>query len=835
MKSARRSRIRLLTGGAALILIFVGSAAYDSWRLYQQVMSANERELSNLTNALAEEASRNLQSVDLMLRDTAAWYEGSTALAPADISQALKSRSAGVAQVSVLTIVDASGHQRYRSRDTGEPLADVADRPYFRAQRDSPRKIGLFVNPPIVTRTEHLPSLVLSRRLRDRAGNFDGVVTASVTLDQLQAAYAAIHLGEGSSLVLTTGDGMLVVRQPRMPELEGGRRFPELVALKDSARVAHATSPIDGRMKLVSAVGVGGESLVLSITRDEQQALRPWYDDVRSSTIRTTVISLLIMLTTAGLLRQLRRQERSAAALRTSEERYAMAMEAANEGHAEWTVLPDKVFASQKWRALHGIPLTASIESSTDLCREVRLHPDDERTVTESLAEHLAGRSVAIEIDYRVGDGAGGWRWIHSRGRCLLDAQGSPLRLFCSAIDVSERKNAELDRSRFEARVQQTRRLEAVGTLAGGIAHDFNNILASILGFGEMAHERSAPGSDQRRYLDQVLQSGARARLLVRKILDFSRSGVAQRGQVRIESVVDEVAQMLTPTVPPHLRIVLQSEAGDAAVLGDATDLYQVVMNLCTNAIQAIEDAGTVTILLERRHLDGPRACFLGELPAGEYACIRVSDTGIGIDADKLTRIFDPFYSTKRVGEGTGLGLSVVHGVVSELGGAIDLVSEKGRGTAITVWLPICGELPPAASAESGDWPQGNGETVMIVDDEIALVRLAEELLAGLGYEPIGFESSSDAIRAFEADPLRFDAVLSDEAMPGLRGSEMAKLMLAIRPTLPFLLMSGNLDDEAGRAARASGIAGILHKPLGLRQIAEALAGLLRAARPLAG
>ena len=689
----------------------------------------------------------------------------------------LQSRVIGLPQVSVMTIVDKTGHQRYRSRDPGVPLADVLESgPYFTAQRDAAKEIGLYVNEPIVTRSEHIPALVLSRRLSDRAGNFDGVITAVVTVEQLQAAYRAIELGEGSALLLTSSDGTLIVRQPRTPGLEGKFKFPELVAVKGRETIAHAVGAMDGRMKLVSAVAVGGESLILAIVRDEQQALRPWYDELRSSLIRTVLISLLIVSTIAGLLRQLTRLERGDAALRKSEERYAMAMEAANEGHAEWTVQQDGVFASETWRALHGIAADVTLMSSAELRRLVKLHPDDLPLVGAALERHLAGETPTIEIDYRVELAQGRWRWIHARGRCLFDDQGTPLRLFCSAIDVSERKNADLDKARLEARLQQTTRLEALGTLAGGIAHDFNNILAAILGFGEMAQQRAEAGSALRRYVDQMMQSGARARLLVRKILDFSRSGVAQRREVRLETVVEEVVDMLTPTVPGGLQIVATLKAGDAAVIGDATELYQVVMNLCTNAVQAIEeDEGRIEIRLVRRHLAEPKSFVQGELAAGEYACVGVTDTGVGIEPEMLSRIFDPFFSTKRVGEGTGLGLSVVHGIVSGLGSQIDVVSEKGRGTTVSVWLPIYGELPRVASPDAADWPRGQGQTIMVVDDEQALVELAEELLAGLGYEPVGFVVSDAALRAFESTPERFDAVITDEAMPGLRGERSSR------------------------------------------------------------
>ncbi|MEP6723143.1 MAG: ATP-binding protein [Variovorax sp.] len=849
LKSSERLRRGIIAAGGLLISAFFGSAVYDSWRLNQQVTMANARELGNLANALAAQAANTLQSVDVLLTDTASWYQASALdMEPDAVQRALAQRAVGVPEVSVMTIVDAQGMQRIRSRATGEPFASVADRPYFQAQHAGDG-VGMFINPPLITRTEGMPALVISRRLNDRDGAFAGVVTAVVNLERLQSMYLAIHPGERSAMLLTLDDGTLVIRQPEVPGLK--TKYPELLALKNGP-LDRATSSMDGDAKLVAAVGVGTRPLILAITRDEEEALLPWYDEAWSGAIRTVLVSLLVVLTIAALLRQLRRLERGEQALRQSEERYAMAMEAANEGHAEWNILQDRVFVSDQWRTLHGIDHDALIVTPEDLVACIAVHPDDRLPVKEAVEYHLMGRTQAIELEYRVRpadarvDAAadGNWRWVHVRGRCLRDAEGAPRRLFCAATDVSARKQAEDDKTASGARMQQTQRLEALGTLAGGIAHDFNNILAAILGFGEMAQQNAPDGSPQRRHIDRVLQAGARARLLVKRILDFSRSGVAERTQVDLQTLVEEVVAMLTPALPTGIHAEARLNANHAVVMGDATQLYQVVMNLCTNAVQAMGESGLLGLQLERVDVAHGQSMLQGDVAPGAYLRLEVSDTGIGIAPEVLQRMFDPFFTTKEVGEGTGLGLSVVHGIVADLGGAIDVVSsydrrhgeEAGRGTGqstgtrIALWLPLAaGEQRQPPPAKTSDWPHGNGEVVMVVDDEQALVELAEELLAGLGYEPVGFNSSESALQAFEADPQRFDAVLSDEMLPGMPGSELAARLRAMRPGLPMLLMSGRVDAALEQRARNVGVTALLHKPLTLRELADNLAQLLGA------
>ena len=697
MTSRERLRQRIIAAGVVLVAALAGSAIHESWRLHEQVMRATERELGNLAKALAEQGSRNLQSVNLLLRDTGEWWESTgRGLPPDAIADALSARVVGVSQVSILTVVDAQGRQRYRSRVTGEPLADVSDRPYFQRQREGSAG-GLFINDPIITRTDGRSALVVSRRLTTRDGRFDGVVTAIVTLQELQAAYSAIELDAGSALLLTLDDGTLVVRQPEHPGMPSGQRFPEFKALKGGPPINRLVSPVDGQTKLLAVAGLGQQPLTLTLARDEDRALRPWYDEMRNATVRTMLLAALVALTIAGLLRQLRRLE---------------------EGEAEKKAL--------------------------------------------------------------------------------------------------------------EARLQKAQRLESLGTLAGGIAHDFNNILGAILGFGEMAQQHAAPGTDMRRYIDRVMQAGARARVLVRRILDFSRSGVAERVPVRIEAVVEEALGMLRPTLPETIRIETQLDAGQAAVLGDSTQLHQVVMNLCTNAAQALGGAGAIKVRLERVTIATSQPLLHGELTPGAHVRLVVADTGMGMSPEILQRAFDPFFTTKKLGEGTGLGLSMVHGIVTDLNGLIDIATESGQGTCVTVWLPESPETEAPPVCLEPTWPRGNGQVVMVVDDEQPLVELAEELLAELGYEPVGFDSSERALEAFRADPLRFDSVLTDEMQPGLLGSELAVALIAIRPDLPVLLVSGNVGTGLEQRAREAGVAELLCKPLGLQELAESMARTFR-------
>jgi signal transduction histidine kinase len=378
-----------------------------------------------------------------------------------------------------------------------------------------------------------------------------------------------------------------------------------------------------------------------------------------------------------------------------------------------------------------------------------------------------------------------------------------------------------------EEQLRQSQKMEAIGTLAGGIAHDFNNVLGAILGYGELAMQHAADKSDLKRYLDNVMHAAERAKMLVERILGFSRSGLGDQVLVNVQSVVSETLELLAASLPVGIRLDTRLEAGNAAILGDPTDLHQVTMNLCTNAVQAMERGGVLSVSVSRVTLKDPRTLERGSLRPGDHVRLNVADTGAGIAPEALERIFDPFFTTKRMGEGTGLGLSLVHGIVADLGGVIEVVSTVGAGTRFEIWLPVAGEASAAAAEPAPGLPRGAGEVVMIVDDEQQLVELAEETIARLGYEPVGFVSSSAALEAFAAAPERFDAVLSDEMMPDLAGTELARRIRAVRPSLPVVLMSGRAVASLVESAREAGVAEVLRKPLHRRDIAEALARVL--------
>jgi PAS domain S-box-containing protein len=818
----KRLRLRIVVLGVLVVIAFAGSSAYDAWRSYKSTLAATQREITNVATALAEQTAWTFEGVDLTLRDTARWYQSdSKKIPPERLDEVLANRSAGVTQIRLITITDARGIQRHRSRGSPPPNLDVSDRSYFIAQRDR-TAAGLFMSEPLITRSEGRPGIILSRRLEDETGAFAGVVAATVNLEDLEKFYAAVTLGSGGGVQLLRDNGQLLMRDPPDPDAIE-KVFPQLASLGTAAGAL--INPIDGKRDFIAVVRVRDTPLVLAVTCEEAVALRPWHDEAIRLAARSAVVALLGFVGIGLLWRQLRRIETSEGALRASEERYALAMEGANEGHWDWDLPTDRLFLSAKMAMLEGDRKEQVTTTRAAWLAQIEIHPDDATRLETAIRDHFEGRMPSFECEYRVRSGA--WRWLLARGRCLRDETGRAYRFVGSAIDVTAQKQAQSDRERLEAQLRQSQKMEAMGTLAGGIAHDFNNILGAILGYGELAQQQSAPGAPLRRYIDNVMHAAERAKVLVDRILGFSRSGLGERAHVQVQPVIEETLELIAASLPADIRLEKTLTAGDAALIGDSTHLHQVAMNLCTNAVHAMGRGGVLSVLLERVDLAEARSVSRGTLSPGPYIRFVIADTGVGIAPEVVERIFDPFFTTRGVGKGTGLGLSLVHGIVTDLGGAIDVKSALGEGTRFEIWLPVTKEAAKPTLEAVRELPRGHGETVMIVDDEPMLVALAEEMLAGLGYEPVGFESSPVALQAFRANPGRFDLVLTDEAMPELVGTELAREIRLLRSDVPVILMSGHGGAALTHRAAAIGVEEVLHKPLQRVDLAEALARAL--------
>ena len=461
-----------------------------------------------------------------------------------------------------------------------------------------------------------------------------------------------------------------------------------------------------------------------------------------------------------------------------------------------------------------------------------RVHPDDRMRLKGLRQQLLRGEISHIAMEYRIRRDDGEYTTVGVNAYLVADpTRGKEGRRVIGFVkDVSEKVRAEEERQRLEAQLKQAEKMQAVGHLAGGIAHDFNNILGAILGYGELAQAK-AGDNDIRRYIDTIMDAGNRAKALVTQILSYSRAEGAEKIPVIVGPIAQEVCDLVRGSSPQQVEVKYEGgDAEGAAVLGDPTRLHQLLMNLSTNAVQAMGEAGgTLEIRVDREDIEAPRKVRTGEIPSGEYVRITVRDSGHGIAPEVIDRIFEPFFTTKPAGRGTGLGLALVHSVVVEHKGFIEVDSQLGHGTTFTVWMPqVQAEIGPVESTRD-ELPRGDGQVVLAVDDEPEVLAALEEMLATLGYEPAGYKNGRLALDAVRAEPRRFEAVVSDEVMPELTGTQMALELRRINPKLPILIASGYGGSGFEARALAAGVNRVLKKPYRMSEIAEILDGFFKA------
>ncbi len=408
---------------------------------------------------------------------------------------------------------------------------------------------------------------------------------------------------------------------------------------------------------------------------------------------------------------------------------------------------------------------------------------------------------------------------VLSRQALQRDEAGHPVAIMEINLDMTEQR-------RMEEHLRQAQKMEALGTLSGGIAHDFNNMLSAIVGFTELLSGHAAIGSRDERHLRRIMEASLRGRELVRQMLLFSRKSDEEKKPIRLSSIVRESVKLLRASIPSSITMKVDVAGESGFILADPVQVQQVFMNLCTNAAHAMrEKGGTLNITLDDFSVASSTGNGLDIAP-GSYLRLVVRDTGVGIPKDIIDKVFDPFFTTKKPGEGTGLGLSVVHGIVTQSKGYITVESEVDAGSTFTVYFPKTADGSSTVEAGEQDIPTGS-ERILFVDDEEVLVEMGEEILAELGYEVTSRTSSQEALSLLKEDPSCFDLVVTDQTMPDMTGLELAKKILAIKADMPIIMCTGYSHTVDADKAKAAGIKAFAMKPLTKREIARTIRSVL--------
>lgn len=553
----------------------------------------------------------------------------------------------------------------------------------------------------------------------------------------------------------------------------------------------------------------------------------------------TVIIGLILKrqkerrLTEKMLAQQLVESKRIESALLANESQLSNALEIAKLGHWEYNVLSDTfTFNDYLYNVFH---TTADQVGgySMSLAQYVErfIHPEDRELFQKEIQAAIGTTDYHYtrQLEHRAVYPNGEIGFVTVRFFIVKNNQGQTINTYGVNQNITERKQSEAEKEKLEIRLLQAQKMEAIGTLAGGIAHDFNNILAAILGYTELAYDDAPPGTAFQKDLEQVLIAATRAKDLVKQILAFSRQDQIERTTVQLQPLIKEGLRMLRSSIPTTISITSDIDPKCGAVLAAPTQIHQILMNLCTNAYHAMEKSGgELSVTLETKFIKPDDHEMLLHLDIGEYLELSVADSGTGISPEIIDKIFDPYFTTKEVGKGTGMGLAIIHGIMKDCDGMITVESHPGNGSNFHLYFPVVenGALPEIKKNQD---ICGGKERILFIDDEVLLAEMGKDMLERLGYHVTLRHSSIDALHTFQNCPNEFDMVITDQTMPEMTGSELAKRMLQIRPDISIVLCTGysNLIDK--NSAKALGIKDFALKPLTKGMIAKLIRKVLDA------
>ena len=831
------SHRRMVWLASSLVLALSATTALDLTWSHRTALESIDYDMMSVARGVTEYTSATTDGIDRLLRHVADRASASDLSGGGSITMRgfLTELVEATAYVRGVSVENAQGTMVFASRNGPLPEHELSSGGGLEALRSQP-DLQLYIGEPRASAEDGRTLVGFSRPIRDPSGTILGVATVVADTGNIQRFLESVTVEHGASAGIIRADGTPIARHPPVTNpsaqaLDALRaRIDRFLRGDYPQRIG---SPIrepgvfkDGDV-LIRMQNIASYPLVAVVSRDVGEALAPWKQQSLFVIARTMALMIAALAVLWLLARALRRQDTARAMLRASEERFELAVAGSNDGIWDWEIASDRLFISARAQALLGMTPGEELRPREEWISTIQRHPEDRAAFRDALAAHREGKTEHIDIEFRARCLGGEWHWFRQRGIALRDENGIAFRMAGSLEEISDRKRTEREREQLEAQLRQAQKLEAMGTLAGGIAHDFNNILGAVLGYSEMAMRSAAEGTRLKRDLDSIVVAANRGKALVDRILAFSRSGMGDRIPVHVERVISEGLNFLGASLPAGVRIERRLDAANAAVLGDPTQVHQVLMNLATNAIQAMKSGGVLHVSLDLVQIDESISMTTGSLIAGHYLRLVVTDTGRGIAPEVVDRIFDPFFTTKEVGVGTGLGLSLVHGIVSELGGGIEVTTSDGQGSAFSVYLPHSGSIAQPKADRRDAAPPGQGETILVVDDEKPLVELATDMLEELGYRVVGCTSSAEALAVFTLDPDRFQAVLSDEMMPGMTGSQLAHAMRLLRPRMPILIMTGYAGSNVVGRARAAGVEIVLKKPVSMRDLADAVARAL--------
>jgi PAS domain S-box-containing protein len=496
--------------------------------------------------------------------------------------------------------------------------------------------------------------------------------------------------------------------------------------------------------------------------------------------------------------RAITERKKAEAALRVSEERFRMAMEATRDGLWDWDIASDTVYYSPGyWSMLGYDPET---RQPTAASWKEMIHPEDQEGVLAANMDCIENRCETFQVEYRMQTREGSWKWIQRRGKVVARGKdGRALRMIGTHIDITERKHTEEEQETLKAQLLQAQKMESIARLAGGIAHDFNNMLMVIMGHADLALMRMSPDDPSSHRFQAIREIVERSADLTRQLLAFARKQPIAPKLLDLNSTIENMLAMLRRLIGEDITLTWLPGRGVWAVMADPSQIDQILANLCVNARDAIDGGGTIIVETNNCSFDATYCATHPGFVPGDYVRISVADNGCGMDQATLSKIFEPFFTTKGIGKGTGLGLATIYGIVRQNNGFVDVFSKPGQGTVFTVYLPKVEGDADIRETQQGDLVRGGTETILVVEDEQAILEMATNMLQHLGYTVFAASTPSEALRISSMHGDKIDLLMTDVIMPEMNGLELAQRLLTSQPWIKCLFMSGYTADIIAR------------------------------------
>jgi len=661
--------------------------------------------------------------------------------------------------------------------------------------------------------------------LQDAANHYlDGVVNApQMTVAARKIIYGAVAVAFMVAMAIMRALTLVFRRMVKQP-------IDHMRAIADALIAQHAVAPVQtGATDEIGQLVHKFETMAHKIERSRVK-LRKWDDKLKTAVaLRTADLDAAnrkLVAATEAKTQALIALESKEQAFRENETRFAGIIEGADVGVWEWNVATGETVFNERWAQIIGYSLQelapVSIETWVKLA-----HPDDLERSSALLKRHFDGELDFYECEARMRHKNGDWVWVKDRGRVITRTpDGQPLLMYGIHSDITRRKQDHAALLELEKRLALAQKMEAIGSLASGIVHDFNNILWHIMGLSELLLEDIPQNDVAHGYVQKILDAAGRAADLVNQILAFSRRPETANLPIRLQPILKEVIKLCRSTIPAHIDLADDISQTCGPVLADPIHIHQIAVNLVTNAYHAVDAcAGKIRLSLQETILNGHS--LPKHLPDGDYAVLTVSDSGDGIDADLLDAIFDPCFTTKPPGKGTGLGLATVRRIVRGYHGDVLVHSQKGQGATFSVFLPLANEDEKNADDRPRQSVVGGDERILLVDDEHMTAHVQTELLQRLGYTVVSHTSAPAALARFKQAPDDFDLVITDMTMPGMTGADLATEILAVRPTIPIILCTGCSEKIEARRAESIGIKAFKLKPIKAADMAQTIRELL--------